>query len=345
MAKKRRKSPLIIIILVLFYGAYSYFDLDRYIPLNDTLSGVLDTALGNQTSSQGGSDQESDSTAQEMTSFGNSETSPSAKAAGLDSSRKAGSAVDDDLLHFATWNVRILSDNSRDDEELKLIAGIMDNYEFIAVQELRDTKVLDRLMAMLPESYAYIASDPVGRGVKELYAYIYNSQVVSLNGSSYLYNDSKDIFIREPYIADFQAGAFDFTVITMHSIYGDSISDRRIEASYLDTVIFEADSRERNEKDLILTGDFNLPGDDHAWDITDYTALVVPEQKTTITDTSSYDNIWLSEEHTYSSEFHSFDTVYRFDEELFNDDDKAARLAVSDHRPVSVFFKTHRDDD
>ncbi|MCF7944466.1 MAG: endonuclease/exonuclease/phosphatase family protein [Spirochaetia bacterium] len=345
MAKKRRKSPLIIIILVLFYGAYSYFDLDRYIPLNDTLSAVLDTSFGNQSVSQGAA-QQRDSTPQETLSMENSSAiSEAGTSADSSVNPSANSAVDDDLLHFATWNVRILSDNSRDDEELKLIAGIMDNYEFIAVQELRDTKVLDRLMAMLPESYTYIASDPVGRGVKELYAYIYNSQVVSHSDSSYLYDDSKDIFIREPYIADFQAGEFDFTVITMHSIYGDSISDRRMEASYMDSVILEADSRDPDEKDIILTGDFNLPGDDHAWDIIGYTALVSPEQKTTITDTSSYDNIWLSEEHTYSSEFHSFDTVYRFDEELFNDDDKAASLAVSDHRPVSLFFRTNMDDD
>ena len=59
-------------------------------------------------------------------------------------------AVSADSITLATWNVRILSDSSRTDAELGQIAQIMSRYDFIAVQEIRDTHVMDRLMAMLP---------------------------------------------------------------------------------------------------------------------------------------------------------------------------------------------------
>ena len=48
-------------------------------------------------------------------------------------------------LKLAAWNIRILSDRSRDDAELNKIAQNLINYDFIAISELRDEKVLKRL--------------------------------------------------------------------------------------------------------------------------------------------------------------------------------------------------------
>ena len=52
-------------------------------------------------------------------------------------------------LKLATWNIRYLTNNSRDDAELSQIAEIINRYDIIAVQEARDTAVLDRLKNML----------------------------------------------------------------------------------------------------------------------------------------------------------------------------------------------------
>jgi len=73
--------------------------------------------------------------------------------------------------------------------------------------------------------------------------------------------------------------------------------------------------------------------------------LIPSEQKTTITDTSSCDNIWLHEEETCTSAYHDFDAIFAFDELLFDNADKAASPAVSDHRSISVFFSTGQDND
>jgi len=41
-------------------------------------------------------------------------------------------------IKLATWNVRILSNHSRDDTELAEIADVLMRYDLIAIQEARD---------------------------------------------------------------------------------------------------------------------------------------------------------------------------------------------------------------
>ena len=76
-----------------------------------------------------------------------------------------------------------------------------------------------------------------------------------------MFSDKEDLFIREPYIARFKAGNFDFYVISIHTIYGDSINERRAEALLLDDVYLTVQNI-NDENDIILLGDFNLSPDD-----------------------------------------------------------------------------------
>jgi len=237
-----RKSPIVIIILALLYGGYSYFNLDRYLPIDEWLaSDAVRSIIGSEAQDtlkdtlQNGFTAANEESAAQAAGDIESFTLPS----GADSEASFSPDPEDGLLHFASWNVRILSDSSRNHEELSYIAAVMEQYEFIAVQELRDTDVLDRLMDMLPPSYDCIVSEPVGRGVKELYAYIYDERSAEFLGTAYVFPDEHDVFIREPFIADFRADQFDFTVITMHSIYGDSVDNRRVEASRLDDALLK----------------------------------------------------------------------------------------------------------
>jgi endonuclease/exonuclease/phosphatase family metal-dependent hydrolase len=243
---------------------------------------------------------------------------------------------------IATWNIRILSDGSRDDIELQSIASVFSNFDFVAIQEIRDITVLDRLITFL-DGWDYIVSEEVGNTVKERYAYFYKVSMFNVLGTPYVLNDPNNIFIREPYIAHFKSGEFDFTVITIHTIYGDTIDDRRAENALLDDVITLVDIANGNENDVLLMGDFNLPSDDNAWQITTHNAIVDPSIKTTITDTSSYDNVWVNP--SYTSEYADSYSLYKFDEILFGNDDDAASLAVSDHRPVIAQFSFTTDDD
>ena len=242
---------------------------------------------------------------------------------------------------FTTWNIRILSDNSRDEDELDRIAEIMEKSDFIAVQEVRDSRVLDRLMERLP-GWDYVLSLPVGRGVKEFYAFLYREEMFELLGAPYTVEDGEDLFIREPFVAHFRCGSFDFTVVTIHSIYGERKADRRAEAALLDDVIRYVDHENGKEDDVILTGDFNLPGDDKAWEMAGRRFLVPSDVKTTISDASSFDNIWIGPS---TLEISSQVSLYPFDELLYDNDDKAASREISDHRPVSVELRTNLPDD
>ena len=129
-------------------------------------------------------------------------------------------------LKLAAWNIRIMSDKSRTDAELKAIARTLADYNFIAIVELRDEVVLQRTQRILSEmgkTYQYQLSPAVGRGVKERYAFLYESELVSVVTRGELYPDAadgKDDFIRDPYWATFRAGAFDFSVIAVHVIWG-----------------------------------------------------------------------------------------------------------------------------
>ena len=130
----------------------------------------------------------------------------------------------------------------------------------------------------------------------------------------------------------------------MHSIFGDRVAERRSEAEQLDEVWTAVQNADASEQDVILVGDFNLPPDDSGFDgLRQLTsALFTGDVRTTITETSLYDNIWLS---TSTSEYVGRFGVDRFDQAIFKDDDSAASLAVSDHRPIWAVFGTSGSDD
>lgn len=256
------------------------------------------------------------------------------------------SGQDAEILNLASWNIRILSNNSRDDTELSAIAEILTRYDLVAIQEVRDELVMRRILKFLPNEWDYLISEPVGRGVKERYVYLYDKQKVKPLGIDYVISDPEDNFIREPYAASFRSGNFDFTLLTFHAIYGDSIFDRRKEIGYLPDLIDHIQNTLGFERDLILLGDFNLPPDDRAWSgFDDYKAVIPSSEKTTITDTSSYDNFWLHENYTYNEEFISLLEIYRFDELLCMNNDSQASIIYSDHRPIAIKLDTRYDYD
>ncbi|MBT7185721.1 hypothetical protein HN911_00100 [Candidatus Bathyarchaeota archaeon] len=180
----------------------------------------------------------------------------------------------------------------------------------------------------------------------ERYAFFYRSEKVqALSAQSY--SDPDDLFIREPFYASFQASSFDFTLITIHSIYGDSKAERRAEALLLDDVYQFVQEADPNEQDVILLGDFNLPPEDEGFDELEVllTPLFTGDRYTTIRESaeSLYDNIWF--ESVYLQEYSGENGIDDFDVTVFENDDDAASLAVSDHRPIWAKFLTDGDTD
>ena len=254
-----------------------------------------------------------------------------------------------DTISIATFNIRIFSNTSWDDKELLQICNILKEFDFIAIQEARDTEVLDRTALMLKNrfnlEYRYLASKKVGtERVKKIYVYLYRADKVKALKNLGVYPDSEDDFIREPFSAMFKADEFDFYVINIHSIYGDSLSERREEARKLAGVYAVVQSRD-SENDVLLMGDFNLGPEDNGFQSLKAIPNMVyvnAEVPTSIKD-KLYDNIWFQAH--FNKEFTGKYGIFKFDEVVFDNDDKRASLTVSDHRPLWAEFYVSVDDD
>ena len=98
---------------------------------------------------------------------------------------------------------------------------------------------------------------------------------------------------------------------------------------------------------FLLVGDFNrAPNDTMAYGnlmaLPSMTYLFRLPEKSHIRDTSLYDNIFFQTDHV--TEYLGRSGIDKFDETDFGNDDTAANLAVSDHRPVWAVFSIDGSD-
>jgi len=91
-------------------------------------------------------------------------------------------------LLLATWNIREFDSatyGDRRDEPLLYIAEIIDHFDLVAVQEVRDNlKALERLMDLLGSWWKHLLTDVTeGRpGNRERMAFLYDSRKVRFGG-------------------------------------------------------------------------------------------------------------------------------------------------------------------
>jgi len=267
-------------------------------------------------------------------------------------------------IKLATWNIKDLSTSSRSDFELMQISYILQNYDFIAIQEVNNEQAIERLidwLEVLGHSYKYLFSPLSGTGSEgEHYAFLYREGVIEPLDSGHL---AEGNFARPPYIASFKAGNFDFTIISIHVCSGCGglgEAGREIEVARLG--IIYNNLMNNSEKDVLVVGDFNLnPNNDSFVNLMSventapiYSCATLSECKqnaTTTRDSNLFDNMWFSQTHV--GEYTGEHGMFKFDEVLFEDPggdsnhyrERYARLAVSDHRPVWAEFRTDMADD
>lgn len=260
-------------------------------------------------------------------------------------------------VRIASFNIRILSNKSRDDTKLKKICEVVGQYDLVAIQELRDLTILRRVQTNLQQSmqveWRFDASEPVGRGVKERYAFLYRSDRVAVVSAGRLVPDPKDKFIREPFYASFRAGHFDFTLLTIHSLYlSKNAPERKLEFDALAKAFQYVQEADAKENDVILLGDFNDAPDNSRMaainSLPSIHHLIDPPDKTTISNSSLYDNIFFQTNCVV--EFAGRSGVDYYDRRMYPDGNggsvvRKASLDVSDHRPVWAEFSTAVDDD
>jgi len=261
---------------------------------------------------------------------------------------------DVEKIKVAAFNIQVFGRTKREKTEvMNVLAQIVRKFDVVLVQEIRDSSettapiFLEAINALEGPDYAFIRSERLGRTTsKEAYAYFYNTETVEyLADSAFVFDDVDDVFEREPYVASFISGEFDFTLIGIHTKPDDAYH----EIGNL-TVVVDLVTGMGDERDIIALGDFNadgsyfneesmdnpLMGSEYVW--------VVGNDIDTMTKTDwTYDRVVMTD-YTFSREYIADSTdVYYFDQvyglnQSFTED-------VSDHFPVYAEFSIVMLDD
>ena len=178
-------------------------------------------------------------------------------------------------LLLATWNIREFESakyGPRQREALYYIAEIIDHFDIVAVQEVRDDlSSLEEVMKILGYSWDYLITDVTEgkQGNLERMAFIYDKRKVYFGGLAgeivippISKTEPAPQHARTPFMVGFRTGWFKFTICTAHAYYGESIADdpqRVKEIKQLATHLAKhVSSASAWAKNMILLGDFNI---------------------------------------------------------------------------------------
>ncbi len=280
---------------------------------------------------------------------------------------------DRNRLLIATWNIANLGLQKRRPADYRLLAEIIGWFDVIAVQEVNDRLGgLRTIQKYLPARYEVVFSDKAGND--ERMAFIFDSrkikplelvgeiavppkefQYIRLSGIQRKYNG----FDRNPYIASFAGGRFQFILVNVHLYYGrDNRQDRERRNLEAYATARWADMRRKDRDayvtDIIALGDFNLPKvepGDLVYRALYRRGLRRPEHSTRISSSiaadKEYDQIMFFPGPT-KDRFTGSTGVFDFDGALFRRLWEARtkkqfnaymRYYISDHRPMWVEFK------
>ena len=200
-------------------------------------------------------------------------------------------------LLLATWNIREFDSakyGERKDEPIYYIAEIIDRFDVVAIQEVRDDlTALERLMDVLGGWWKYLLTDVTEgtQGNRERMAFLYDSRKVRFGGLAGEVvipshrEDGKTLvparqLARTPFLVGFGIDWFRCTICTTHILYGEAVAedpDRLEEIGVLARFLADR-TKERFAwaKNMILLGDFNI------FDTSDLTMQAILEAGFTI---------------------------------------------------------------
>ena len=261
---------------------------------------------------------------------------------------------DVEKIKVAAFNIQVFGRTKREKTEvMSILAQIIREFDVVLVQEIRDSSettapiFLEAINSLEGPDYAFIRSERLGRTTsKEAYAYFYNTETIEyLVDSAFVFDDVDDVFEREPYVASFVSGEFDFTLIGIHTKPDDTYH----EIGNL-TLVFDRVTGMGDERDIIALGDFNADGsyfDEESMDNplkgSEYVWIVGNDLDTMTKTDWTYDRMVMTD-YTFSGEFivdstdvYYFDQIYGLNQSFTED--------VSDHFPVYAEFSIIQPDD
>lgn len=194
------------------------------------------------------------------------EVAPASSIATNQSFRTTTAPAPNDRLRIGTFNIQNFgSKKVHDSEVLTQIVSIVVALDVLAIQEVsdKDGKAMadfNTALAATGQHLQLLVSERTGRqpddrSSQEQYAFVFNTDRVQLLESPMLYDDSQDLFQREPYVAHFKArnGNFSFVLINIHTQPEKAVA----EIGALHDVMQWAKTKFPGEDDFIALGDFN----------------------------------------------------------------------------------------
>ncbi|KJD19873.1 helix-hairpin-helix domain-containing protein [Vreelandella aquamarina] len=247
---------------------------------------------------------------------------------------------------IGSWNIQNLGwdNNKRYDK----VAHIANHFDVLAIQELMNEEALERLEAELEaasdESWSSMASHALGRSTyREHYGFVWRDSAVSYDSGAVVYIDSRDVFAREPFSAQFRSDRTgqQFALANVHITYGRSIGDRLPEIEALASY-WQWLEEVYPDTPRLLVGDFNLRPSHNGWEpLKTLGAIPAITAGATTLGTSEgvwsnlYDNFWKSPGQLNITSR----GIVQFPE-LLEADHVTARSIVSDHAPVWLALGT-----
>ncbi|KAH7484559.1 hypothetical protein PRIC1_003869 [Phytophthora ramorum] len=205
-------------------------------------------------------------------------------------------------LIVASWNIRNIS-RRKETHLLQRIADILDEFDLVALQEVRDLIVLKRLKTMLP-GWDYVVSDPVGRkspGSKkraEHYAFFFRRYTVRLVEKCSLVKSGSNVFTRLPCVATFRAATksglqeLELSLMNVHVSFGEK-ANRHAEIVEISRLATELSESMPNERKIVVLGDFNLSPQDVLGSLGSHRMALIRSPLSTTVFGRLYDNIWI----------------------------------------------------
>lgn len=206
-------------------------------------------------------------------------------------------AKNSERLLVASWNIANLGVQERRDRDYRLLAEMISWFDLVAVQEVNDDltglRAVMNQLASIPGggSWRALFSDKAGNS--ERLAYIFDASKVTLrekvgevaippSEQRYIRVDADSPefrgFDRNPYLAAFQCGTFEFVILNVHLYFGSDSAPGDIARRRNETYAVGrwADLRRSSDyaysPETIVIGDFNMP--QAKWGDPIYAALV-----------------------------------------------------------------------
>ena len=177
---------------------------------------------------------------------------------------------------MATWNIRHFGGGSRTDQSLQYIAQILQQFQLVAITELKANLTdLFKVLKILGSNWKVIFSDYISDagGNRERMGFLYNTDFINFTGlaaeadAPRLKNADTGEYVpvlswwRSPYMASFTASNIDFIVLSAHIRYASYESNRIAPLNLLANWVAQRSSETYvYDTDWFILGDFNTSG-------------------------------------------------------------------------------------